>query len=288
MRDKLPIVLDLFCKFGVLSSREIQIGVGAGLRLAQANKYLYRARMRGYIRRRTHPTKWIFAYEATEKLFEEISTDGRKSLRPQKDEELAHRLACSHVLLNLCRRSFVSGVAVEHELSPKELALFCIERIPDGIIQVTQTGQPSFEMALEVETSEKSIERTKKILSNYEKTILGKRHYCQGLLIVATTERGFAMYQRLLAECSPALLKRVILSHEIDLSDVGENVLGQRLKSIQENAFASGASKRFLAREGVKYLNHIKRRPLLKGTESRRRSADGLTGATSGMSKPDG
>lgn len=288
MRYKLQSVMRLFAKFGVLTKDEVRIGVGYGLKNRQANRYLARMLALGYIRRRHHPEKWIFAYEATEKLYRELSPEADVNLPPLRERDIVHRLACSHALLSLCKREFVSGVAMEHELRPQDLEKFCIERIPDGIVQVTQAGHPPFEMALEVETSEKSMERVEKILKNYEKTILGKRHYCQGLLLVVTPERGLDVYRKQLERGSPVFRGRVVLSRELDLSDVSESVLGRPLPSIQENPHDSGLSKRLPSPEGVKYLNHIRRYPRLKGTESRRQSADGLTVANRGISKPIG
>lgn len=282
MPSRVPEMINLFSKFRIMGPKEIQTLVGTKMSRVQANRYIRTLIKFGLVHRRVHPRLPVFGFEATEKLLEYSIPEKAIAFRAQRDQDLLHRLRCTRVLTHLCKREYVSGVAIEHELSPEELAHFCYGRTPDGIIQTTKPGRNSIEIALEVELETKGEPRIDELLSLYEKTLLSGEYLCKGLIVVTPSEFCRSTYQRLIEKRPPDFRERVRVSTHFDLSDLDAEVFGPSLESAYLNRFNSCFSKRLANQKTIKYLNdfsgnaHIRahRGETSRPTDTRRQDND--------------
>ena len=254
MSDRKETVARLFWKFGYLSVNELELIFGSAISRRQLNRYLVQLAKKGRIERRIHPSRYVFAYEATPKILLETSRKPIKTFQRQNGREIGHRIACANALVNLCRRSKVQGVTIEHELSPSDLKEFCIGRIPDGIVQIAGLTSDPIEFAVEVENSLKTRARIKEILDGYERTLESKRHRCRGLIVFATEEGILKQYENLIADYPESFRKKVILARGTSTQDIAISVLGEPCASAFGNRHLPCLSRRSSRHGAIEYL----------------------------------
>lgn len=272
MRSRLSEFKYLFSKFGVLTKNEIRILYGdESPGRSQLDRYIAELRHLKLVRRRADPDTDLDVFEAVPHLLQRTGVGPRDGFRDLRDNEIRHRLDCAQALAWLCRRSFVSGVAIEHELSPNDYSKFSPGRIPDGIAEISRPGRTPFEVAIEVERTQRNDERTKRLLELYERTILAGRHQCRGLLVIATEDSSYSQYERLLAARPDTFRNKVILSKFIDTRDVADELLGTKYRSAISNPRNPCGSRRQSAHETAKYLNDF----LLRSRKGTPRGAAG-------------
>ncbi len=268
IKTRLPELMLAFSKFGVLGPSELVNLLEGQICRSQSYRYLAELWKLKLVRRRAHSWSKVDAFEATHALLRATREDSVDVFRPLKEDELRHRIACVHVLIGLCRREFITGVALEHEIGSEEISRFCPRRVPDGIIEISQPGSASIEFALEVELSAKTRDRAGEILDIYEQTIRDGKHLCRGVLLVTGTDACFSLYESLLKERPASFRDWVLLSKDLDLSDVNENTLGHKLNTAHEHPRKPCESRRIVTHEGIKYLNDFSISSHLKGYRS--------------------
>jgi hypothetical protein len=146
--------------------------------------------------------------------------------------ELDHTVGAAQVLLELCRYENVTGIAAPYEMRPEEIARFCYERVPDGIVRLTQDGD-DFELAVELETSVKATDNVQSVLDRYWQTIR-RQMECYGVLIVGTSPEILRRYTHALSKMPPEFGERVKLLGDIGLKDINPKAFGQKTKAISD------------------------------------------------------
>lgn len=147
-----------------------------------------------------------------------------------KVTEIDHTVAVTNTLFELSRYTNVTGVATPFEMHPDEIRKFCYERVPDGIVRVTQNGS-DFEFAVEFEASVKATDRARDVLNRYWQTFRRSME-CKGVLIVAASPLILRRYQRALQELPPECSERIRLLEGIGLNGINPMAFGKREKAI--------------------------------------------------------
>lgn len=171
-----------------------------------------------------NPASRTRAYYATPDGRQQVFGTEQPLTAGVKPAELDHTITCADVLMKLCKFENVTGVATHFELSQEDFKRFCHERIPDGIIQLTQEGQ-SYELAVEVETSNRNASRVEQVLSHYWDTFR-KGYECSGLLLIAVTRPIATMYRTALAQMPEEFQNRVRLLEGTDLQGLNQEAFG--------------------------------------------------------------
>lgn len=226
MKEYAPYLTHQIARFGALTVPQM-------LNLCQGRckkSTLYRSLSQlmhdRFIARISHTTKPLIGYAATRDLYPLVYGLGHERHTGVRTTELEHTVQVAQVMLELSHYSGVSGLATEHEWRPEEIREFCYQRIPDGIIQITQ-GNLKYEIAVEVEASLKSEREIGSILTSYRQTFL-KRMPCAGLLIVAGTPAIFSKYQEKIAELPPDIEQQILLTTPEGLRSLNPRVYGVR------------------------------------------------------------
>ena len=147
-----------------------------------------------------------------------------------KPAELDHTVLCAEILMSLSTYENVTGVATHFELGSDEFKRFCHGRIPDGIIQLTQ-GTESYELAVELESSNRSASRVADVLNHYWETFR-KGYECSGLLVVAMTPAIAAMYSKAVAQMPSEFQSRVRILEGLGLQGLNHEAFGRSNQSI--------------------------------------------------------
>jgi len=169
IKKYIPIFLSLFTKFRVLQVPELHKFCDENADAKRVYENVSDLRNMDLVINIGHRRKPIRAFCATPALIKKVLGNNKKKSHEVRADDLAHSLTCTKVAISLMRSSFVSGIALEHELGPNDLRYFCFERRPDGIIQITRDDL-KYEIAVEVETSAKAKVRIDKILNSYQET----------------------------------------------------------------------------------------------------------------------
>lgn len=182
---------------------------------------------------------WFFdkrnkrAYYATPRSRTRVLSEGSPLTAGAKEQELPHTLQCADILMALCTYENVRGLATPFEMSPDEINRFCSGRTPDGIVRVFQ-GDQSFEMAVEVETSKKTLPRVKHILDRYEETFQ-RRMQCERLLIVTETKTIHGMYTRALEKMPSEFQPKVQVIMPEDIFKLDEATFGKPTEAMKRS-----------------------------------------------------
>lgn len=185
---------------------------------------LYKAEGLLYRSLQNHESSYV--YVPTEAAYKTIFNEDYERARAVRAYDFFHTCSVAKAILKLSRYRLVSGIATEFEYESKDLIPFCYERTPDGIIQITRDGI-NYELALEVESSPRNVDRMKDLFIKYRKT-LSAEMLCQGLIIVCTAQSFLKQYLEL-AKSIPANIKdRVIITDFDGLEDLKPQYFGER------------------------------------------------------------
>ena len=142
-----------------------------------------------------------------------------------KAYELDHTIKTADILLKLSQYSNVTGIATHFELNPEDIKRFCHNRIPDGILRLTQNGQ-HFELAVEVEASIKDTPRVKDVLESYHQSV--KRGLeCKGVLIVTMDSKVHSSYTKAIESLPSEFQPKVKLLFGKELSGIRTEAFGE-------------------------------------------------------------
>lgn len=129
----------------------------------------------GLIKRMQHTGKAEAIFSPCRKLYQKKYGENTRRDVGFNETNILHAAAITQSLLTLSRYSFVSGVASELEIEASDIRKFCHGRIPDGIIQITNNGG-SFELAVEVERTQRSDTRIQEVIDRYKETFMKNCH----------------------------------------------------------------------------------------------------------------
>ena len=253
MKTYIPLFLELFIKFKVLSVPQLELFCGPKCSRRRIYEHLADLMQWGFVERVTHKKLIIIAYSATTKLLRDIYGIDEEKHLSFRAVDLAHTLACNRAAIALMRYSFVSGLSLEHELGQDELRNFCHDRRPDGIVQVTR-ADTQYELAIEVETSIKALYRIGRILKGYKETFESKTYLCAGVVIIAPHETAFHAYQNELEKMPGSFRDRVILQSDLELEALNQKYFGARLDRALTNPHSPPHKTRSLCGGAVRYL----------------------------------
>lgn len=184
-----------------------------------------------YIARVPHPFRGSFGYTPTDLAFPIVYGRGDRRIIQPRDTDLFHAIHCAEAIINLCKYENVTGFATEYELDKESLESFIHGRRPDAIIQISKDTQ-SFEIALEVEMTLKTIDRIEKILSAYQKTF-EKNLFCQGVIIVAGRDDVYQCYSEQLSKWPEEFGNKILLTKDFELKTLKQNIYGRRDDAIR-------------------------------------------------------
>lgn len=224
----------IILKYGILS-REQVFTIFAGrlclsavhLCLARLFKEKFIQRVAGLSERGTVYILGSKAPTASAKLYR--TTDLTRRLK------LEHRLSCNDVSLSLARRSCVKAIALEHETVAIPESNLVQDHRPDGYFTLQKGELFPSDIAIEVELSLQNRDRIRSVIDCYRQTFRHTPQKLAGVLIVAATETIANAYRRELAEVSPEVTRRFVISESFALTDVSESALGDRLGSVLDH-----------------------------------------------------
>ena len=253
MRQTTQLIANLFAKFGILTASDL-VGICAS-QCKQRMIYLHLKDLMesGLIRRMAHPSKATFVYQATPALYGKEVNSQTKVESPIRIDQLAHVVACNRAMFSLSHYSYVAGFALAHELDLSEIRKFCFDRIPDGIVKIVRPDI-EYELAVEVETSIKSIPRIRKIFNSYCETWDKKTYPCAGVIIIAPNASAYQAYQNEMETIPEANRKRIVLKNSFELLDLNERYFGTKLNDVLQNVQKPLQKTRTVCNEGVRYL----------------------------------
>lgn len=183
--------------------------------------------------------------------------------KPARQSDLDHAEKFADVMTALGKYEFVTGIATEYEISPQELSLFALNRIPDGIIQVSRNNI-KFELAVEVEHSSKNFARISEILSTYQKTI-SRQMQCEGVMFVCCDDGIFNSYREQIEKLPSDIERRMVLVKINEINHLEERFYGRF--GMRPNQGLNYRRNHFTS--GIKYFPIISREDekkfLLKG-----------------------
>ena len=228
MRTYAPYLLYQIARFGALTVPQM-LRVCDGM---CARSSLYRALGElvdgKFVYPILNPATRTRAYYATPDGKESVFGAELTSAAVVRARDLDHTILCAEVLLELGHYENVTGITTEFEICTEEIKRFCFERIPDGIIRLSQNGE-HFELAVEVESSVRNSTRISQVLENYWQTFR-RGMECYGLLVVAITPTVFQMYTRAISKMPPEFQSRVKLLEGQGLLGIRPEAFGIRLK----------------------------------------------------------
>ena len=144
--------------------------------------------------------------------------------------ELDHTIGAAQVIMDLSQYENVTGIAMPFEMRPEELSKFCYNRVPDGILRLTQ-GDQNFELAVELETSVKATDGVRSVLERYWQSVR-RGMECYGVLIVATSPQILQRYTHALKQMPAEFSERVKLLEGIGLNGINPQAFGEKNKAI--------------------------------------------------------
>jgi len=253
MKTHIPLFLSLFIKFQVLTVTQLRSFLGQKCSRPRIYEHLKDLLNWGYVERVAHPQEGLIVYRATPKLLREVLGQTEEKILNLRMNDLKHTLACGSVANSLMRYSFVSGLSLEHELGTDELKNFCQDRKPDGIVQITR-GETQYELAIELETTLKALNRIEKILSAYQNTFESKKYLCAGVMIITPQMTAFETYRRTLEKMPTPFQNRIILQSDLELSSLNPKYFGAQLDRALDNPYSPPYKTRTLSGGVVRYL----------------------------------
>jgi DNA-binding ferritin-like protein len=128
------LLLNLLIKFHVLSHAQVQYLLSNRLKSSGFYSVLNTLIENKKIRKFTVSDIESKLYGIRPGVHEKIVGEP-EHLSSFRFDELAHRLACNHVLLSLAQRSFVTRIILEHELISRKIDSPVLNRRPDGLFQ---------------------------------------------------------------------------------------------------------------------------------------------------------
>lgn len=226
MRENVPFLAHQIARFGALTIQQMRYMCNDRFSRSAIYRTLAQLMRDQYLGRISHSSKPLVGYAARPEIYQLVYGESHQRHTGPRGKELEHTLLCTEVMIQLSRYSAVTGIATEHEWTPEEIKLFCHERIPDGIIQLTRDSL-SYEIAVEVELSLKSERATNLVLSNYRQTFL-RNMPCVGVLIIAADFSIVRKYQSLMANLPTEVEERILLTTVEGLDSLNPKYYGTR------------------------------------------------------------
>ncbi len=177
-----------------------------------------------------NPASRTRAYYATQEGREYILGKHEPLTTGVRTRELDHTILCAEILMELSQYENVTGISTHFEMSADEVKHFCHERIPDGVFRLTQAGQ-HYELALEVESTVRNMERITHVLERYWQTFKFGMP-CSGLLVVAMDATIFGMYSKAIQLRPDEFQARVRLVQGAGLLGIRPEAYGLKVKAL--------------------------------------------------------
>jgi hypothetical protein len=226
MKEYGPYFNHQMARFGTLTIQQL-LTLGRG-RFKRSTLYYHVSGLirEGRLHRISHKMDPLIGYSATRGLYSAVYGKDHERHTGPRAKELNHSIAVANAMIELSRYSAVTGLATENEWAPDDIQDFCHERTPDGIIQISQ-GDLSYELAVEVELSNKGERETGRVLGQYRQTFQ-KNLPCVGVLIIAKEQAVFSMYQEKMKELPSDVEERILLTTPEGLETLNPRYYGTR------------------------------------------------------------
>ena len=174
------------------------------------------------------------AIVCTEEGRKRIFGDEYKGPKTLRLCELDHTLACAETVIALYHRPWIVGVATEFELYPKDLDGIIQGRTPDALAVLRQ-GTNEFRVAIEVETSLRSIQRIKDVLFHYRQTFEAQSP-CAVVIIVCCEPSIYRRYRAEMNEVPKDLWPNFLIVDSPVLPSLPSTAFGERLNHVNSSA----------------------------------------------------
>jgi hypothetical protein len=227
MKKHVPFLLHQIARFGVLTVPQMkylcmhrckQSSLYASLRELLRSKHVTRV---------SHPMGTQIGYSATMQTYAELYGPDHHRASGARIADLSHAISCAEAMIQLCRYAHVTGIATEYEISSPDLSNFSLKSVPDGIVQIS-SGEHSFEIAVEVESTRKTESRIDNLIKAYTQTF-SRKMICKALLIVATDPVIFGVYQKKIPELPQDIEKKILLMNADALDKLSSERFGSHL-----------------------------------------------------------
>jgi len=224
MRKQSAFLARQIARFGMMTADQLQKVCSGRCTRATVYRILNGHALAGLIDKPFIPTIPFKTITATRKLYSQVLPKHIERTSSVHERNALHALAVTEAFITLSRYSFVTMVATEHELDANFLKQFCYSKTPDGLIQISN-GNETFELAVEVEWSQKNETLMNEFIDKYRATFM-KEMICAGLLLVTKNQAMFDAYQGKIKELPTELEKRILVVKFDDLKTLDSRYFG--------------------------------------------------------------
>lgn len=230
MNPKHHIVSTQVNRFGALRFVQLEKICQGHAKRATLYKYLRHLMDEGLVEHVYHPTSALLGYAGTKEGLRRALGVEKEIPKTNRQTDLYHTITCTETFIELLHYDWVHGVATEFELAKRDLDGVLFSRIPDGLVCVRQS-HGDFELAVEVETSAKSMERIREIVLSYRE-VLEARLQCAAVIIVACTKLIYGRYRAEIEKQPEDLRKKFMLFDSPRLVGLKASVFGERRQAM--------------------------------------------------------
>ncbi|MCM0606262.1 MAG: hypothetical protein KA715_09240 [Xanthomonadaceae bacterium] len=196
-------------RFGIMTLDQVIDSCAGRCTRATVYRMLKELRTTAFVDKPYFPSAPFNIFAATKKLRNQVLSTSHIGNSGIHHRNAAHAIAVTETFLVLSRYSFITLIATEHEIGSFEIKQFCHEKIPDGLIQISNSDG-KFELAVEVESTQKNDYLMDELIEKYRATFL-KEMICAGLLVVVRNKTILTAYQEKIGKLPPEFEKRILI-----------------------------------------------------------------------------